>query len=233
MSVAVVADAHLGGQGGEAAALVAQLEELSRHNCERLVLLGDLFQAWLGNPRFETAAIAAVTRALKELKGRGVRLDYIEGNRDFFIAGSAYETLFDSIGEELRFDLGKKRFLAVHGDGINRADRLYRFWRRVSKSRVVRLGTKTLPRGLALTLMNWFERQLSRTNFRHKRRLPIEVIEEYARARLREGHDTVLLGHFHEPLRLRLAEGEVIVFDAWFRSRRIEWLEDDGVGVRA
>ena len=38
------------------------------------------------------------------------------------------------------------------------------------------------------------------------------------------GHDVLLLGHFHEPRQLRVAGGEVRLLDAWFRSRRVEWL---------
>src|SRR4030095_6701385 len=98
MSIALIADAHLGGLGGGAAPLVAQLETLPAQGCRRLILMGDLFQAWIGFPRSETADAAAVVAALRRLRQQGIEIDYIEGNRDFFLAGSPYADAFDRIG---------------------------------------------------------------------------------------------------------------------------------------
>ena len=54
--------------------------------------------------------------------------------------------------------------------------------------------------------------------------IPREAILRYAAPRLGEGHDVLLLGHFHEPRAWTLAEGEVTIIDAWFNSHHIEWL---------
>jgi UDP-2,3-diacylglucosamine hydrolase len=224
MAVAVVADAHLGGPGGSAQPLVEQLDRLEPDRCERVVLLGDLFQVWVGNERFETPDIRAVMDCLCRVRDAGIALHYIEGNRDFFIGGSTYAEIFDSVGSELEFETGGRHYLAVHGDGINVKDYLYRFWRRLSKNRLSRWAMNHLPRGLASRLISGFEEELSKTNFKHKRRMPEDVIVDYARRRLGETRSSLLLGHFHEPFRRSVNQGEVIVFDAWFRSRRLEWI---------
>jgi UDP-2,3-diacylglucosamine pyrophosphatase LpxH len=227
MPVAVVADAHLGGPGGAAEPLVRQLDRLARPECERLLFLGDLFQVWVGSARFETRDVRSIVGALQRLRERRITLHYVEGNRDFFLAESVYASFFDTVGTEFAFESAGKRYLAVHGDGINREDYLYRFWRRVSKNRLSRWAMLHLPSRLANRIIHGFEHELAKTNFRHKVALPAEAIEEYARRRLAEGFDSLLLGHFHEPFRKRLEGGQVIVFDAWFRSRRVDWL---GVG---
>jgi UDP-2,3-diacylglucosamine pyrophosphatase LpxH len=98
MAVAILADAHLGGPGGPARPLIAELRALPERGCERLLLLGDLFQAWIGSPKFETAEIAAVVDELGALRRRGLRVEYMEGNRDLFIEGSVYADAFESIG---------------------------------------------------------------------------------------------------------------------------------------
>jgi hypothetical protein len=36
----------------------------------------------------------------------------------------------------------------------------------------------------------------------------------------------MVLGHFHEERRWRVAGGEVWLLEAWFSSRRVEWLGD-------
>ena len=52
------------------------------------------------------------------------------------------------------------------------------------------------------------------------------MIREYGAARLSEGYDLVIVGHYHEPLSWSVPGGEVRILDAWFRSRRVEWLGD-------
>lgn len=224
MAIALIADAHLGGPGGGAAPLVAQLRALPEEGAERLVLMGDLFQAWIGDPRFETPEIAAVVPVLRELRKQGLPIDYVEGNRDFFLAGSPYADAFDAVVLETAFTAGGTRYLAVHGDGLNDRDRQYRFWRWLSKSRPVELAIRRTPRRLAHRMVHSTEERLSQTNWKHKRELPERAIRAYAERRLAEGHDVLLLGHFHEPRVWPVAGGEVRLLDAWFRSRKVEWL---------
>ena len=85
LPVAVIADAHIGGPGGPAEPLVEQLEELGSGVPGHLVLMGDLFHVWVGQRSYETPEIRQVVAALAELRVAGWRIDYIEGNRDFFI----------------------------------------------------------------------------------------------------------------------------------------------------
>ncbi len=223
MSVAVIADAHIGGPGGPPENLIEQLEELAKGECRHLVLLGDLFHVWIGDPRFETPEIRQVLEALRELRRLDFRIDYVEGNRDFFIADSPYAELFDRVDREVSFLVGGRRYLAVHGDGLNARDRQYLFWRWLSKSRMSRFFLLHLPRSLAGSLMYGTERQLAKTNFKHKTLIPEEAILSYAGGRLGRGIDAMLLGHFHEPRRWQVANGEVRLLDAWFRSQRVEW----------
>lgn len=222
MTVALLADAHIGGPGGHAAPLVEQLEGLLASGCERLVLLGDLFQVWVASPRYETDDVRRVLETLGRLAADGIALDYVEGNRDFFVAESEYARVFARVGAEVAFEAGGKRYLAVHGDGLNPADRQYRFWRWLSKSAASRLLMRHLPAALARWSVHRTERGLARTNFEHKVRIPEEAILAYARRRLSEGHDALLLGHFHEERRWTVPEGEVWLLEAWFTSRRIE-----------
>ena len=222
MSVAVIADAHLGGPGGPADPLVEQLLRLPADGCRHLVLLGDLFHVWVGAERYETPEVRSVMSALGQLQEQGVRIDYVEGNRDFFIAGSPYSHLFDFVGQELSFDAGGRRFLAVHGDGLNDRDFLYRFWSWLSKSSTSRFLMLHLPRSLARWLVGVTEKQLGKTNFKHKRMIPTDVIRDYATRRFQEGFEILLLGHFHEERRWLEGGGEILLLDAWFRSHRVE-----------
>jgi UDP-2,3-diacylglucosamine hydrolase len=222
--VALIADAHLGGPGGTAGPLVDQLRALPGEGCERLILMGDLFQVWVGYPRFETEEIRQFVGALRDLRRQGIEIDYVEGNRDFYLAGSPYADAFDRVGLETSFAADGRRYLCVHGDGLNDRDWRYRFWRRLSKSLPIRFAVRHTPRPLAHRLVHGTERRLSQTNFKHRRVLPEAAIRAYAQRRLAEGYDALLLGHFHEAHSWLVAGGEVRLMDAWFRSRTVEWI---------
>jgi UDP-2,3-diacylglucosamine hydrolase len=223
-TVAIIADAHLSGPGGPAGPLVEQLAALPAQGCRRLVLMGDLFQAWVGFESFETDDVRALVAALRDLRRQGVAVEYVEGNRDFFLAGSRYADAFDRVALETAFEVAGVRYLAVHGDGLNDRDRKYRFWRWLSKSAAVRHLVRHTPRRLAHRMVHSTEARLSRTNFKHRAVLPEAAIRAYAERRLAEGYDVLLLGHFHEPQIWQVPGGEVRLLDAWFRSRAVEWL---------
>jgi UDP-2,3-diacylglucosamine hydrolase len=224
MAVAVLADAHLGGAGGEPGPLLAQLREIAARRPERLVLLGDLFQVWVGYRQFETPEIRAFLDAVTAVRAAGVPVDYIEGNRDFFLGEGPYRSAFDRVGTESAFTSGGVRYLAVHGDGLNDRDRQYLAWRWLSKSLPIRWTIRHLPGGVVGRLVHSTERKLTDTNFKHKVRIPEEAIRRFGERRLAEGHDVLLLGHFHEARSWRVAGGEIRLLEAWFRSRRIEWV---------
>ncbi|HEX9798610.1 MAG TPA: metallophosphoesterase [Thermoanaerobaculia bacterium] len=224
MAVAIVADAHVGGPGGPVGPLLAQLVEVAARRPERLVLLGDVFQVWVGYPQYETPQIRSFLGAVGVVRAAGVPVHYIEGNRDFYLAESAGATAFDSVGSELAFESGGVRYLAVHGDGLNDRDRQYLAWRWLSKSALSRLVVRSLPARAVGRFVASTERRLTGTNFKHKIRVPEEAIRRYGERRLAEGHDVLLLGHFHQARAWRIAGGEIRLLEAWFSSRRVEWI---------
>ena len=226
MGVAIIADSHLGGPGGNGDELVEQLRLLPSQGCERLILLGDIFHVWVGSPRFETAEVRKVMPELRRLREQGIYVEYVEGNRDFFIQNSPYVDAFDRIALETVCEVGGEKHLFVHGDGLNDQDRQYLFWRRLSKSAPVRFLIFNLPSGVAQRLMRSTEEKLAKTNFKHRRALPEEAIRRYGEARLREGFVSLRLGHFHEPHHFPVEGGDVYCLDAWFLSRQVEWLSD-------
>lgn len=226
--IAVVADAHIGGPGGTGEELFAQLRRLPEEGCTDLLLLGDLFHVWVGSPKYETPAIREFMNLAAELRESGVRLHYVEGNRDFFLAGSRYAAAFDRYDLELDFETDGLRILAVHGDRANPDDRAYRFWAFVSKSAPVRFLMRRLPGRLARSLVDRAEREIAETNQKHRHSIPEDALHAYGRDRLSggqgDGYDLVVMGHFHQPHTFKLDGGEVRLIDAWFNSRRVEWL---------
>jgi UDP-2,3-diacylglucosamine hydrolase len=220
---AVFADCHVGRRPGDEGPFLEALDRARARGARAITLLGDIFHFFIAHPKFETPAIARFLEKARELREAGVAVTYVEGNRDFFLRGSYVEGLFDSVCDEETFAAGDRRFLATHGDLLNEKDLPYRFWRRASKNPVSRAAIALVPKKLANSLVWKVEARLYRSNFKHKSRLPVEMIRAFARRRFRQGVDVILLGHFHKSWSEAIDGGRVEILPAFVDERR--WME--------
>ena len=101
---------------------------------EALYILGDLFEAWLGDddPEPEYRRVVA---ALRKLRDSGTRIGFMHGNRDFlvgerFCAATGTKLLADPSVHEI----GGVRTLLMHGDTLCTDDLDYQNWRRIARS---------------------------------------------------------------------------------------------------
>jgi UDP-2,3-diacylglucosamine hydrolase len=220
---AVFADCHVGRRPGDEEPFLKALDTVRARGARAITLLGDTFHFFIAHPKFETPAIARFLRKARELKDAGVAITYVEGNRDFFLRGSYVEDAFDSVCDEELFGAGSRRFLATHGDLLNERDLPYRFWRLASKNPVSRAAIDFIPTAFANRLVWQIEARLYRSNFKHKSRLPVEMIRAFAQRRLRQGIDVILLGHFHTSWTEAVDGGRVEILPAFVEERR--WME--------
>lgn len=213
----IIGDSHIGLGDGSEVAVNAWLDRLAALKPRALYLNGDLFHYLIAHKNFRTPSVDRVMAKFRELRDGGVAIHYVEGNRDFFLRGSFVENAVTDIALEYAIPAGTKKYLVIHGDTINDRDYAYRFWRRASKNPVTRLGVNFVPRSIAKRFVDGVERRLSRSNFRHKSRLPVEQMRQFGRGRAREGFTDVVLGHFHEKLVIP-GKPTVTVLPAWYES---------------
>lgn len=195
----VVADLHL--DPAESAAcgeFASWLEALPSET--KLVILGDLFDAWVGPGHAQFAGADAVLSALKDVGARGGEVHLLWGNRDFLlderVAQEAGATLHGDL--LVGVDVHGRRTLFVHGDELCTLDVSYQRMRRILRSRVVSGGLLSLPLSASL----WLARRLRKES---KRAVGSKAPEEMAMqesvvASLCEAHlsDGLVCGHAHQ-----------------------------------
>ena len=225
---AVFADCHVGRRPDDEGPVLDGLRQAAARGATAISLLGDIFHFFIAHPKFETAAIRRFLETVDDLAGRGVPVTYVEGNRDFFLRGSYVEHHFREVCDEETFEAGGRRFLLTHGDRLNEADLPYRFWRALSKNPIARASLRVIPKEAGNRLVWKTEARLYRSNFKHKTRLPVEMIRDFARRRFAKGFDVLLLGHFHKAWAEDVGSGRVEILPAFVDERR--WMEvaDDG-----
>lgn len=226
--VAVFADAHLGQVERDAEDFLEAIGEVARRGFRTVVLLGDIFNYFIGDRKFETPLVSGILRAWQELAAGGVSLRYIEGNRDFFVKGTPFARAFVSYRDTDGLEVGGRRYAFVHGDRVNTEDLPYRFWRVLSKNPVSHAALRLIPGPLARKIVAQTEARLYNTNFKHKRRLPDAHLEEEARQARRQGYDELLLGHFHVERHYEREDGVARILPAWLEERRHAEIGSDG-----
>ncbi len=225
---AVIADLHVGQEPGDLDRFTALIGELVRRAPGEVVFLGDLFRTLVGYSGFWDETIRDGLEAMRELRRSGARVVLVEGNRDFFLDVPELDPYRDASAVAHSFSTGGRRFLLEHGDLINHRDRAYRFWRAVSKSGTARLWARLLPRAFARRIVRGTEARLSRTNFTHRRELPVEDLVARARRHFEAGVDAVLWGHFHRGWHFESGGRVAVAMPAWAETGTVGWISDDG-----
>ena len=231
-SILFLGDAHLRDDDPELESFLQFLRE-APSRALALYLMGDLFDLWVGSPAFLTECHHRVLEALRRLRAAGVDLVYVEGNRDYRLGRLFGSDPFRTVVPEgMEITFAGRRIHLAHGDLVNRADRQYRFWRRVAKGPLLLGALEALPSGAATKLARRLERDMAKTNLRHRERFPEDECRRYALQLRRQGADMLVLGHFHEEKRLAFSgpEGsiEVFVLPAWREEHRLLRLREDG-----
>jgi UDP-2,3-diacylglucosamine hydrolase len=219
-----IGDVHLDRDDPDLDAFLEFLDRLGR-SARRVVLMGDLFNLWIGRPDMEQPHHRAVLERLRVLRSLGVVVRYVEGNRDYRIGPSYANGALDDAGDAgFEESHGGKRLFAIHGDLANAQDRQYRTWRRLSRSRPFWGLFNLLPARTRNRLADDLEQRMRATNLAHKQRFPEEQVRAYAAPWLAAGHDAVVLGHFHVEKDLTAeppsAPGRILVLPEWKGSRR-------------
>lgn len=215
-----VGDVHLDRGDADLAPFVAYLGSLGR-TAGRVVLMGDLFNLWLADPRLELDHHRAVVEALRTLRRSGTEVHYLEGNRDYRVGRWHRGTTFDEVSDEgLLEEWAGVRIWAAHGDLVNLRDGQYRVWRRVSRSGPVWGALSMVPLRRRFAIAEGIERRMRATNTGMKRAFPEDLVREYAKPRFAGGIDAVVLGHFHDERDLQTGERRIVVVPAWKESRR-------------
>jgi len=182
----LVADPHWGHQ------LTGLREARAAHPEADWLFLGDVFDVWVGVPGMEsppvTEFLAWVDSVRRERRWVGLWL----GNREYFLDPLADR--FDLMGEGTHGRLDGEALVWEHGDLVNVADWRYRIWNLVSRSGVVWLIARGLPRTTARNLAGRLQRALHTSNRAYKLAFPRAA---FRAAAARYPGETFITGHFH------------------------------------
>lgn len=232
----LLSDLHLApGRPGSAAALRAFAAGPAR-DAEAVYVLGDLFDAWVGDDQVREPFASDIVRALRGIADSGAALSVARGNRDFLLGeGFARAAGATLLAEHTETELGGVATLLTHGDEFCTDDRSYQRYRAWIRDPAHQRRILQLPYRLRRGIAAWM-RSKSRSATARKPEAILDVNGAAVEAAFRRYRVTrIIHGHTHRPARHTLVvDGiarERLVLADW--NEQGHYLEIGPRGVRA
>jgi UDP-2,3-diacylglucosamine hydrolase len=216
-TVVVVGDVHLSPEHEGVARRFEGFLDGLRGKTATLILLGDVFDYWVGRKQARQAFARRFLERFAALAAAGTRLAFVAGNRDFQFDG-ADGLAIDVWPDVVRTTWGARRVALTHGDLLCTADARYQGMRRVLRSAPVRATFSGLPLAASTFLARGL-RDLSEREVRRKPYASMGIDYAVARRWLDDLRcDVLVAGHVHTGVHHRLP-GEkvrdVLVLKDW------------------
>jgi UDP-2,3-diacylglucosamine hydrolase len=165
---------------------------------DHVVILGDLFEAWVENRWGASSRHVNALNLLKQWSNQGQTVHLVMGNRDV-LAGSHLHQATGMIlhRDPLLLKMGKKKLLLIHGDELLPDDHSYQRFKRFVRHPL----TLWLLKNCHLSVLNRLVGQTRRVSLKKTKRLADMVFQPTARGikKLLEACDCdqLLAGHLH------------------------------------
>lgn len=202
--------------------LLTQIE-----GADALYVLGDLFEAWVGDDNLDEYNAAVIT-AFRSLSNAGTRLFFVHGNRDFLL-GQDFAAACGGklLPEDQLIDLYGESLLLMHGDQLCTRDEKYMAFRAQSRDPAWQQMMLEKPLDQRLMIAAMWRAQSKSMNSNKAENIMDVTAEDVVRVLAKNNTTTLLHGHTHRP---EIHEIEVQGKPA----RRIvlgDWREDTGEAV--
>jgi len=129
-----ISDLHLDSKRPDILRAFLHFLEHDARRVEALYILGDLFEAWIGDDD-DSELARTCQQALKQLSDSGTRLYYMHGNRDFLLGDAfARKTGGEILPDPTLISLYGTPTLLMHGDSLCTSDTDYMAMRQQLRS---------------------------------------------------------------------------------------------------
>lgn len=194
-----IADLHLAQNRPDMTACFLRFLKDEAIHAQRLYILGDLFEAWIGDDD-DSAYLTTIAKALNTLSALGTEIYYIHGNRDFLLGQRfAKKSAMHLLPEVDLIDLYGKSVVIMHGDTLCTRDIGYQKFRKKSRSWWWQAIVKSLPLSLRKKMAADY-RKKSAAATAMKQQDIMDVTPDEAIKYLESYHSQLLIhGHTHRP----------------------------------
>lgn len=206
MRTLLVADLHLSGDTPELNQGFYRYLEHTAPGADALYILGDLFDAWIGDDLLDTHTLPLsgvaheVIKRLSKLSSNGTAVYLMHGNRDFLLGerfiNACQAMLLPDIEE---VELQGLPVVILHGDSLCTQDEAYMAFRQQSRNPEWQAQMLALPLEQRLALAQSLRMQSGEANANKAEAIMDVTQQEVIRAMETCGVTTMIHGHTHRP----------------------------------
>lgn len=205
MRTLLVADMHLSSDTPEINQGFYRYLEQTAQGANALYILGDLFDAWMGDDLLDTqhplsAVALEVIQRLRKLSDDGTAIYLSHGNRDFLLGerfvNACQATLLSDVQE---VELEGVPLVLLHGDSLCTQDEAYMAFRQQSRNPEWQAQILTLPLEQRLELAKSLRMQSGDANANKAEAIMDVTHAEVVQLMERYGVATMIHGHTHRP----------------------------------
>lgn len=198
-------------------AFLAFLDDISvLPNLQKLYILGDWFELWIGDDAYLDISeedktnhwITAIINKLKKLRVDGCQIFIMHGNRDFLIRQQFCNEFSGKLIHEPAFiTLGKNQIRLEHGDALCTDDKRYQKFRKYTRNHFVQWWLLRKPLKKRMVLANKLRNRSKKENA-HKSSEIMDVNQQAVDG-VMMAVDLLLHGHTHRPAVHKLDNGKI------------------------
>ncbi|WP_313173790.1 UDP-2,3-diacylglucosamine diphosphatase [Stenotrophomonas sp.] len=244
MTTLFISDLHLDPSRPAITELFLDFLRGEARQAEALYILGDLFEAWIGDDTPSSAA-DAVALALREVSDAGVPVYFIRGNRDFLVGNDyAARAGMRILPDPSVIQLYGKAVLLQHGDLLCTDDVAYQAFRAQTRNPafIAQFLSQPLEARIAFAQKARAASQAHQSEMKQDDKATFETVTDVAPAEViatfqRYGVDTMIHGHTHRPAIHSVSAGEHsftrIVLGDWYEQGSVLRVDGDGFRLEA
>lgn len=205
-------------------AFLAFLE--AAHGAGDLVLLGDIFDFWFDYAHFRLKGYDDLLAALDRVSAAGCRLHFIGGNHDIWAAAYLHERYGTSPdGGTAVLELGGRRVMACHGDGLLYYDWAYSAFRALVRAPAGIALAKALHPELLYALATWLSGR-SRAATRDEAISIVSKARTWLDRQRDPAWDLAIIGHVHHAFQVDSGPRTFCALAGWLETLGYAVLRD-------
>lgn len=189
--------------------------DMIKADCKKLYLVGDIFDYWFDYKTVIPKEFYRTLAKLKELSDIGIEIEYLMGNHDFGHRSFFQRELgIEVIESDIEREHNGKKFYISHGDGKADNDTGYLILRSILRNKVANLLYRIIHPDVGIAVASGSSKK-SRAHTSSKEYGENEGMVNFAKKKLEEGFDYVIMGHRHKKLVLNHSGGVYINLGEW------------------
>ena len=232
MATLFISDLHLSAERPDITSQFIQFLNNEARQAEALYILGDLFEAWLGDDMILPEYAEAIA-AMKALSDSGVPVFIMHGNRDFLLGEKFTEMSGTTLLEDpTTLDLYGKPTLLLHGDTLCTDDVEYQKFRAMVRNPAWQQQMLSLSREERLKLAREY-REMSQAETGNKAEDIMDVNQQTLEQVMQEQDVYHMIhGHTHRPaihnFEINSQPAQRIVLGDWYEQGSVLKCDKNG-----